>query len=130
MALEKNTMAARYDDENVQFVEWLAKQADNGYGVKRSQVLNRGWSFIRALYSVSEDAVSFNCLQRLLCSSGLPMRGGNGPGLASDTQKDEKQIRLNFFSRRKAAVATVVEAYKAPFFNRLGPFYFITRRAA
>lgn len=102
MSIEKNTMAARYDEENVQFVEWLAKQADNGYCVKRSQILNRGWSFLRALYMISEDALTFSCLQSLLCKNGLPRTGVavNGLGLSPASEDTpHRQAKLRFFSR-------------------------------
>lgn len=97
MSLEKKTLAARYDEENVEFILWLAKQADGGYGVKKGQLLNRGWSFLRALYMLSEDALTATSVQRLLCLHGLPRKEADKPGL-SLTPESSAQARL-FFSR-------------------------------
>lgn len=111
MSLEKKTMAARYDQENVEFVLWLAKQADGGYGVKKGQLLNRGWSFLRALYMLSEDALTPNTVQRLLCLHGLPRKEAHGPGLT--IAENPLQTRL-FFSRLRSDGAKAVVAAWGP----------------
>src|ERR1041385_205875 len=104
VSLERKTLAARYDEENVEFILWLAKQADGGYGVKRGQLLNRAWSFLRALYMMNEDALTPIGVQRLLCIHGLPLRAATSEaGLGNALHP---QARFNFFSRLTSRAAS------------------------